>query len=97
MINLILAGVWLGLALLAFAQPHLNPGGREWTIPVFDWSLPVSWLALGFFGYNLVRWGAGQRRRPPKPSPAPRQHQPQREPSDPQWDFSQSNPHDESK
>lgn len=96
MLNLVLAGVWLGLALLAFAQPHLNPGGREWIIPVFDWEVPVSWAALVLFAYNLVRWGASQRQRP-KPSRPARPAETRIKASDPQWDLSQSNPRDNEK
>jgi len=96
MLNLILAGVWLGLALLAFAQPHLNPGGQEWVIPVFDWVIPVSWAALAFFAYNLIRWAASQRHQSTT-KPRPRPAETRIKSSDPQWDFSSQPPADESK
>lgn len=95
-LNLILAGVWLGMALVAFAQPHLDPGGREWVIPVFDWEIPVSWVALAFCIYNLVRWAAMQRSTP-KSKPAPPPVDTRIQPSDPQWDFSRPGPRDEAK
>jgi hypothetical protein len=54
MIYLVLATLWLALAVTAFLLPHLNPNVRPWTIPTTD--ISIGWLALAFLIYNLARW-----------------------------------------
>ncbi len=87
MINLVLAGVWLGVAVMAFLQT----GGQEWVIP--NTSIEIRWLALALFVYNLVRYGMSQayrRRAAAPPLPEPPRHQP----TDSQFDFSDPRPGD---
>jgi hypothetical protein len=54
MINLVLAFLWLCVALTAFLLPHFNPDGPPWTIPGSN--ISIGWLALAFLIYNLARW-----------------------------------------
>jgi hypothetical protein len=83
MIYLMLAALWLGLALTAFLVPYFKP----WTIPNTD--ISVGWLALAFLLYNLARWWTTRRKQPPDRRllhPSTR-HFPRDEPPDPQFQF----------
>jgi hypothetical protein len=61
MLYVILSLIWLGLAVVAFAMPWLDPHGRPWTFPGTNISL--GWVALAFFGYNVARWYAERMRK----------------------------------
>ena len=46
-LNLVLGLVWLVVAAVLLVRAWLYPG---------DYSEWIGWLALGMFGYNMVRW-----------------------------------------
>jgi hypothetical protein len=48
LLYLLMALIWLSLAMVAFTAPG------NWSIPRTDMS--VGWLALLFFAYNVIRW-----------------------------------------
>jgi hypothetical protein len=82
MFHLVLAGIWLGLAVFAFLQP----GGQEWVIP--NTSISIGWIALAFFAYNVIRWRSS---RGPMQRPTtwqPRHDDGAKKPIDPALDFS---------
>jgi hypothetical protein len=83
MLHLVLAAIWLGLAVFAFLQPHLNPG-QEWVIP--NTSISIGWIALAFFVYNVIRWRASRPAVPQHPAWQPRPED--KKPTDPALDFS---------
>ena len=63
MIYLVMAVVWLGVAVAAFLLPRLNPNGPPWTIPNTD--ISVGWMALVFLVYNLARWWTNRKQQSP--------------------------------
>ena len=81
--NLILALVWLVLALVLFAWPWLG-------LPAFRFT-GACWLFLVLCTYNLVRWWAGRWSRLNRSSinqqDRPRRYHPEG-PPDPNFDFS---------
>ena len=87
MIYLLMAVLWLGLALTAFLMPHVKPDGPAWTLP--NTNISVGWLALVFLVYNLARWWTTRVQKPRDRRllrPVPR-HAPKEEPPDPQFHF----------
>jgi hypothetical protein len=89
---LVMAMVWLTLALAAFVMPHINPDGNPWTIP--NTQISAGWIGLLFFGYNMARWWGTRRRetdrRLLRPTPARPVHPEQ--PPDPNFNFSDKPP-----
>ncbi len=92
MIYLVMAILWLGLAVTAFLMPHIKPDGPTWTIP--NTNISVGWLALAFLVYNLTKWWSSKKQKPPdrrllRPSA---RHNPNEEPPDPRFQFTEQPP-----
>jgi hypothetical protein len=89
---IVMALVWLSLAILAFVMPRLDPDGNPWTIP--NTEISIGWVGLFFFGYNLARWWATRKRQTDRrllrPTPARLLH-PER-PADPNLNFTEKPP-----
>ena len=65
MVNLILAFIWLGIAVTAFVMPRIRPDGNPWTI--LDTGISIGWVAVAFFVYNVIRWWASGAKPEPRP------------------------------
>jgi hypothetical protein len=55
-LNLILALFWLIVAIVLFCYPLLDPAGGR--LELGSTGTPFAWVAVFFFGFNLVRWRA---------------------------------------
>jgi hypothetical protein len=92
MIYLMMAVLWVGVALTAFLMPHFKPDGPAWTFPNTD--ISVGWVALVFLIYNLARWWTSRAQKPAdrrllRPV---RRHAPSDETSDPRFQFREGPP-----
>ena len=92
MIYLLLAVLWLGLALTAFLMPVLKPDGPTWTIP--NTNISYGWVALAFLFYDVAHWWIkrGQKRPERRLLRPVTRHSPSEEAPDPRFQFRERPP-----